>query len=254
MDLGLRGHRALVTGGSKGIGRAAAAILAEEGCDLLLAARDPAALDSAAEAIRARHQVQVEVIPADLSEESEVLRVAEAAGAVDVLVNNAGAIPPGGLLQVDDETWHRAWELKVHGFIRLTRALYPRMAARRSGVVVNVIGAAGERFPANYITGATGNASLMAFTRALGRASPADGIRVVAINPGPVATERHERLARAQAAEKFGDAERWRELSKTMPFGRAATPEEIGAAVAFLASPRSGYTSGTVLTIDGGGG
>jgi NAD(P)-dependent dehydrogenase (short-subunit alcohol dehydrogenase family) len=254
MDLRLTGRRALVTGGSKGIGRAAAQALAAEGCDIVLAARDSGVLEEAASAIRSRHQVQVEVLPADLSLEPETRRVAASAGAVDILVNNAGAIPSGGLLAVDDETWHRAWELKVHGFIRLTRALYPSMAARKSGVVVNVIGAAGERFPPGYIAGATGNAALMAFTRALGRAAPADGIRVVAINPGPVATERHEYMARTRAKEELGDAERWREFAKSMPFGRAATPEEIGAAVAFLASPLSGYTSGTVLTIDGGGG
>ncbi|WP_376095388.1 short-chain dehydrogenase/reductase [Roseomonas sp. CCTCC AB2023176] len=254
MELGLRGARALVTGGSRGIGLAAARTLAEEGCDLLLAARDPAALDAAAASIRSRWNVAVATHAADLSTNDAVRGLAGAAGAPDILVNNAGAIPPGNLLAVDDETWRRAWDLKVHGFIRLTRALYPGMALRRSGVVVNVIGAAGERFPPDYVTGATGNAALMAFTRALGRAAPKDGLRVVGINPGPVATERHEMLSRARAAETLGDAERWRELSASMPFGRPATPEEIGAAVAFLASPRSGYTSGTILTIDGGAG
>ena len=92
----------------------------------------------------------------------------------------------------------------------------------------------------------------MAFTRALGRAAPADGMRVVGINPGPVATDRLVTLLRARAAQQFGDAERWQDLTKTMAFGRPATPAEIADAVAFLASPRSGYTSGTILTINGG--
>jgi len=175
------------------------------------------------------------------------------AGDLDILVNNAGAIPPGGLLDVSDEAWRSAWDLKVFGFIALTRALYPAMAARRSGVIVNVIGVAGEKYPPGYIAGATGNAALMALTRALGRSSTADGIRVVGINPGPIATARQQMLARARAKKELGDAERWRELYKTMPFGRAGKPEEIGYAVAFLASPLSGYTSGTILTIDGGG-
>lgn len=253
MDLGISGRRALVTGGSKGIGRATAEILAAEGCDLLLAARDPAALAQAAAAIRARHQVSVEVLAADLSQDAEVLRLAEAAGRVDILVNNAGAIPPGTLLDVGQEQWRRAWDLKVFGFIALTRALYPRMAAQGGGVVVNVIGAAGEKFPPNYIAGASGNAALIGFTKALGKASTKDGIRVVGINPGPIATERYEMLARHQAQEKLGDAGRWQELFAAMPFGRPGKPEEIGDAVAFLASPRSGYTSGVVLTIDGGG-
>ncbi len=252
MELHLTGKRALITGGSKGIGRATALTLAEEGVDLVLAARDPAALAEAAALVRARRQVSVQTIAADLSQEDEVLRVAREAGAIDILVNNAGAIPPGGLLGVDNETWRRAWDLKVFGFISLCRAVYPAMQAAKSGVIVNVIGAAGEKFPASYIAGATGNAGLMAFTRALGRGSPADGIRVVGINPGATATARMEMLLRRQAADTLGDAERWLDLCKSLPFGRPGTPEEIADAVAFLASPRSAYTSGTILTIDGG--
>lgn len=253
MELGLAGKRALITGGSKGIGRAAAALLAEEGCDVTIVARDAATLAQAAEAIRAKRQVNVRHITADLSSDEAVRRVAEQAGEIDILVNNAGAIPPGDLVSVDNDTWRRAWDLKVFGFISLCRAIYPRMAARRAGVIVNVIGAAGEKFPPGYIAGATGNAALMGFTRALGRAAPNDGLRVVGINPGPVATDRLIMLQRDRAAKELGDAERWPELLSGMPFGRAATPEEIANAVAFLASERSGYTSGTILTIDGGG-
>jgi NAD(P)-dependent dehydrogenase (short-subunit alcohol dehydrogenase family) len=253
MDLKLAGKRALITGGSKGIGRAAAEILADEGCDVTLVARDAAVLDAAAAAIRARRQVNVRVIAADLSSDAAVRKVAAEAGEIDILVNNAGAIPPGDLLTVDDTTWRRAWDLKVFGFISLCRAVYPQMKARKSGVIVNVIGAAGEQFPSGYIAGAAGNASLMAFTRALGKQAPTDGLRVVAINPGPVETERLVMLQRDNAMKTLGDPERWRELTKGMPFGRPAKPEEIGYAVAFLASERSGYTSGTVLTINGGG-
>jgi NAD(P)-dependent dehydrogenase (short-subunit alcohol dehydrogenase family) len=209
-------------------------------------------LEDAASLIRSRHQIRVETTAADLSQTAEVERLAASAGEVDILVNNAGAIPPGTLLTVDDGRWRAAWDLKVFGFIGLTRALYPALKAR-GGVVVNVIGAAGESFDANYIAGSTGNAALMAFTRALGRAAPADGMRVVGINPGPVATERMTMLLRARAERDLGDPERWAELTRTMPFGRAATPEEIGDAVAFLASPRSAYTTGTIVTINGGG-
>jgi NAD(P)-dependent dehydrogenase (short-subunit alcohol dehydrogenase family) len=254
MDLQLAGKRALITGGSKGIGAAIAHVLAEEGCDLVLVAREKAALDATANAIRSKRQVNIATISADLSSEDAVRKVANEVGAVDILVNNAGAIPPGSLLDIDNETWRRAWDLKVFGFISLTRAIYPSMAARKAGVIVNIIGSAGEKFPPTYIAGATGNASLMAFTRALGRASPADGIRVVAINPAGTETDRHIMLLRDQAQRQLGDPERWRELDKKLPFGRAAHPAEIAYAAAFLASPRSGYTSGAVLTIDGGGG
>jgi len=251
MDLHLAGKRALVTGGSKGIGRASAEILAEEGCDVVLVARDPAALEEAAAAVRSRRQIRVETVVADLSRQAEVERVAAGAGAVDILVNNAGAIPLGGLLAVDDATLRAAWDLKVFGFISLCRALYPVLKARQ-GVVVNVIGAAGETFDPGYIAGVAGNAALMAFTRGLGRGAHADGMRAVAINPGPVATARLERLLRHRAGSELGDADRWLELCKGMPYGRPAQPEEIGAAVAFLASSRSAYTNGTVLTINGG--
>jgi hypothetical protein len=252
MDLQLAGKRALITGGSKGIGRATAEVLAEEGVDLVLVSRSADVLEATANAIRSSRQVQVETIAADLSQESEVRRVAEAAGDVDLLVNNAGAIPPGTLLSVDNDTWRKAWDLKVFGFISLCRQVYPQMAARKSGVIVNVIGAAGEKFPPGYIAGAAGNASLMAFTRALGHASQKDGIRVVGINPGATETERQTMLLRHRAQTELGDSERYRELLANNPFGRIATAHEIGYAVAFLASPRSGYTTGTILTIDGG--
>ena len=250
MDLHLTGKRALVTGGSKGIGRASAEMLAEEGCDIVLVARDPAAPEEAAAAVRSRRQVHVETVAADLSRQAEVERVAAGAGAVDILVNNAGAIPPGSLLAVDDATLRAAWDLKVFGFISLCRALYPVLKSRQ-GVVVNVIGAAGETFDPGYVAGVAGNAALMAFTRALGRGAHADGMRAVAINPGPVATARLERLLRHRAATELGDADQWLDLCKGMPYGRPAPPGEVGAAVALLASPRSAYTNGTVLTING---
>lgn len=252
MDLQLAGKRVLITGGSKGIGRATAELLAGEGCDLFLVARDAGALDEVAGKIRRQYPVKVSTMAADLSTDATAQKVADWAGDIDILVNNAGAIPPGTLTAVDDAAWRKAWDLKVFGYISLSRAVYPMMATRKQGVIINVIGAAGQWLPAGYIAGATGNAALMAFTQALARGSHHDGVRVVAINPGPVETKRLETMQRANAKKELGDAERWREMFKTMPFGRPAKPAEIAAAVAFLASPLSGYTSGTVLTIDGG--
>ena len=252
MDLQISGKRALVTGGSKGIGKAVAEVLAAEGCDLILVARDASALEETAQAIRARNQVSVQVIAADLSSDDAVKSVARQVGDIDILVNNAGAIPPGTLAQVDDATWRKAWDLKVYGFISMCREIYPAMAARKSGVIVNIIGAAGERHPSAYIAGAAGNSALIGFTRALARSAHADGIRVVGINPGAILTERAIMLARTKAEAQFGDAERWRDLHKSLPFGRAGLPEEVAHSVAFFASPLSSYTSGTILTIDGG--
>ena len=126
------------------------------------------------------------------------------------------------------------------------------MRARGGGVIVNVIGASGERPKSNYICGATANAALIAFTQALGGDSMVHGVRVVGVNPGPVATERLEALARASAADRLGDAGRWRELFAPLPGERAASVEEVADAVLFVASARSSYVSGAVLTVDGG--
>lgn len=254
MDLGLRGRKALVTGASKGIGRACAEALAEEGCDVVLVARTAADLEKARGEIAQRHNVAVRCYPLDLSQSKNVDTLAAECADIDILVNNAGAIPGGNIAQIDEPRWRAAWDLKVFGYINMTRRFYALMAARRQGVIVNILGAAGENPDFDYIAGSSGNASLMAFTRAMGGTAPKDGLRVVGINPGPVMTERLVTLTRTRAETRFGDPERWQELMQGYAFGRAAKPEEIGWMAAFLASDRSGYTTGTIVTIDGGGG
>lgn len=250
MDLNLTGKRALVTGASKGIGLAAAHSLGREGCEVVIAARSSEALDWAADELRAAG-IAATAIACDLSREEGQDTLAARCGELDILVNNAGAIPPGSLQDLDMHRWRAAWDLKVFGYIALTQKLYPRISERH-GVIVNVIGAGGERFPPDYIAGSAGNAALMGFVKALGRSSYRNGVRVVGINPGFVQTDRVKLMMRAVAEKDLGSADRWEELFSQMPFGRAAMAEEIGDAVAFLASPRSGYTSGTILTIDGG--
>ena len=252
MNLDLGGRKALITGASKGIGRAVARLLAAEGCDLVLAARTAADLEAVRAEIRARHAVAVTTVPVDLSRGDAARGLARDFPEIDILVNNAGAIPGGTIEEIDEQRWRQAWDLKVFGYINLTRAYFGLMKRRRRGVVINVIGSAGERLDAAYIAGSAGNASLMAFTRALGAAAPDAGLRVVGINPGPVATDRLVTLLKKRAQDRWGDAARWEELVKPMPFGRAAKPEEIAALVAFLASDLSGYTTGTIITVDGG--
>jgi NAD(P)-dependent dehydrogenase (short-subunit alcohol dehydrogenase family) len=252
MDLKLRGRTALITGASKGIGRAIAAVLAEEGCNLVLVARTAADLEAARKEIVARHNISVVTRALDLSGSTAVDQLAAAYLDIDILVNNAGAIPGGRIAEVDEKRWRAAWDLKVFGYINMTRAFYAAMKKRGGGVIVNILGVAGERLESTYIAGSTGNAGLMAFTKSMGAASPADNIRVVGVNPGPIDTERLEGLMRQRAQDRFGDAEKWRDFYKPMPFGRAGRPEEIAHMVAFLASDLSSYTSGTVITIDGG--
>jgi NAD(P)-dependent dehydrogenase (short-subunit alcohol dehydrogenase family) len=253
MDLGLRGRKALVTGASKGIGRACAEVLAEEGCDVVLVARTAADLEAARAKIAAQHNVAVRVFALDLADSRNVDRLAAECADTDLLVNNAGAIPGGDIAAIDEERWRAAWDLKVFGYINMTRRFYALMRERRRGVIVNIIGAAGENPDFDYVAGSTGNASLMAFTRAIGGTAPRDGLRVLGINPGPVMTERLVNLMKTRAASQFGDPEKWTEYMKPLAFGRAAKPEEIAWMAAFLASDRSGYTTGSILTIDGGG-
>ena len=254
MDLGLRGRKALVTGASKGIGRACAEVLAEEGCDVVLVSRTAADLETVRAKIVGQHNVAVRFYPLDLSDSQNVDRLAAECSDIDLLVNNAGAIPGRDLDAVDEGRWRTAWDLKVFGYINMTRRFYALMRERKKGVIVNILGAAGENPDFDYIAGSSGNASLMAFTRAIGGTAPRDGLRVMGVNPGPVLTERLETLMRHRAQTQLGDPERWRELMKGYAFGRAAKPEEIAWMVAFLASDRSAYTTGTIVTIDGGGG
>ncbi len=252
MDLKLRGRTALITGGSKGIGLAIARTLAAEGCHLHLAARTASELDKVAHEIRAAHGVTVTTHPADLAEGAQVKKVAAAAGEVDILVNSAGGIPRGTLTEIDEERWRRAWDLKVFGCINLTREIYAPMCRRGKGVIINIVGLSGDRPDAYYIAGSSANAALIMFSRSLGGDSIRHGVRVVAVNPGPVETEKHIRDTERLAQERFGDKSRWRDVMAGLPMQRAALPEEVSAMVAFLASDHASYISGSAVTIDGG--
>lgn len=252
MDLNLRGRKALVTGASKGIGYATAHCLATEGCDVVLVSRTAADLEAARQRIAKETNVAISVEPRDMSDSKNALALAQKYPDLDIVVNNAGAIPGGSVEDVEEARWRTAWDLKVFGYINLTRAYFARMKERRRGVIINIIGLGGEKLDFNDIAGGMANASLMAFSRALGGTSPGFGVRVLGVNPGPVLTERIEFLNRQRAAKQFGDENRWQENFAKMPFGRPATPDEIAAMVVFLASDLSSYTSGSIVTIDGG--
>jgi len=252
MKLELEGKTVLITGASKGIGLAAAHSFAAEGCHLQLAARDGVALAAAKEEIEKLHPVKVTIHPMDLAAPGAMVQLAEAAGHVDILVNNAGDIPSGPIESLDFAVVRRGFQLKVLGYMELSQIYYARMKAAGGGVIVNDIGNSGENWDANYIAGSTGNAAVMAFTRALGGVSLDDGIRVVGVNPGPVATDRMVKLMKRRALDTHGDEGRWEELFDNYPGGRPATPVEVAELMVFLASPRASYITGTVVTIDGG--
>jgi len=252
MDLNLKGRTALITGASQGIGEGLAIGFAEEGVHLHLAARRGDILGELAGRLVADYGIWTRAHAMDLTAPGACARLVEAAGDIDILVNNAGVIPGGDLFSIGEEAWRDGWALKVFGYIDLCRLVYPRMKARGGGVIINNIGNAGERYDPDYIAGTAGNASLMAFTRALGGPSLDDNIRVVGVNPGPVDTERIRKLLKQRAVDWYGDESRWPELVKRYPLGRPARVREIVDQILFLASDRAGYTSGTIITIDGG--
>lgn len=252
MDLRLSGRRVLVTGGSKGIGLACARAFLDEGCSVVLVARDAAKLEKAAAELAESDRTVT--WPADLSDGAARERLPAAFPDIDILVNNAGAIPGGGLLDLSMETWTAAWDLKVMGYIHLTQLFLTQMKERRAGAIVNIIGSAGRNPRYDYVCGGTGNAALMAFTGAVGGKATEWGVRVFGINPSMTRTDRVVSLSRARAEASLGDGDRWREMLTNLPLDRLIEPIEIANAACFLASDACGYVSGTVLDIDGGAG
>jgi len=252
MDLRLTGQSALVTGASKGIGLAVARAFAAEGCNLHLAARSEDALKNAKEQLSRKHGVSVAIHPMDLGKSENILELGRRCADVDILVNNAGEIPSGPIEALSEEDWRRGYDLKLFGYILLTKEIYRSMKARGSGVIINDIGNSGENWDANYIAGSTANAALMAFTKALGGQSLDFGVRVVGVNPGPVETERMVKINKRRAVDWYGDESRWTEMRERFPGGRPASAEEVADLTVFLASPRCGYVTGAIVTIDGG--
>ena len=252
MELALDNRRAVITGASKGIGLGVARALAAEGVHVLLASRNDEALRRECATIASDFNVEAEAVAVDLATAIGQRTLADAAidWDPDVLVNNAGAIPGGSIIDVDESTWRNAWDLKVFGYVNLTRFLLPHFETRGKGVILNVIGAAADRPSPGYIAGAVGNSGLVAFTKALGSTSLRNGVRVLAVNPGLIITDRMSDLLRKQAAERFGDQDRWEELIPTDP--APGTVEQVADVVTFLVSDRASHVSGVVLTIDGG--
>jgi len=253
MDLRLTGKKVLITGASQGIGAGLAKAYAEEGCDVVLTARNAEKLAAIkAEIAETAPEREVSLIPLDLTLPGAAEQLADGAGDVDILVNNAGVIPSGSLFDIDEAKWRAGWELKVFGYINLCRLYYPRMKAAGGGVIINNIGNGGEVTDPRYIAGAVGNASLMHFTRALGGSSLDDKIRVVGVNPGPVNTDRIYNMLKKRAKDLFGDENRYGELESTYPLGRPAHVSEVTDLIVFLSSYRAGYITGTIVTVDGG--
>lgn len=258
MELGLAGKTALVTGGSAGIGLACARTLVREGVDVALVARTRARLDEAARALEGeRAGAKIVTIAADLSQGDQVERAAVEArrglGQIDILVNSAGAARGGNFFELKDEAFLDAWNLKLLGYIRMTRIIASEMVARRDGRIVNIVGGAARTPSAEFLTGSTANAALINFTRGVSKELSKHNVRIVAISPGVTATERSDRLAEDDARLRGVSIDEARAArAKSIPLGRMVDPDEIAALAALLVSDRMSSITGCEIVVDGG--
>ena len=252
MDLHLGGKSVLITGASKGIGLACAHGFAAEGCNLHLASRTQADLEAARAMIVSKYDVEVTIHALDISDSSNVDILADRCTDIDILVNNAGAIPAGDIQAIDEKTWREAWDLKVFGYINMTRRFYPLLKNSGGGVILNIIGLAGVRVDPKYVAGSAGNASIIGFTNAMGAHALEDGMRVLGICPGPVQTERITTMLKTRAKDEKGDESRWQDYFAGMPLNRPALVEEVADVTTFLCSDRSSWLTGITINVDGG--
>ena len=253
MQLELENKVVLVTGGSKGIGRAAALGFLAEGAAVLICARGAEALDETRALAQGAESGRLIAMQADLTQaeaiKSVVARCREEFGRIDILVNNAGSARPGPFLDISDADWTEDWTLKFFGYVRMAREVLPHMQRQSSGVIVNIIGTGGLRPIANYMVGGAANAALNHFTKALAAEGAQHGVRVVGINPGPILTERLQKFA-AVFSQGSGSPEET--LRKMTPLGRVGEAEEVADLILFLSSARAAFIHGANVTIDGG--
>jgi NAD(P)-dependent dehydrogenase (short-subunit alcohol dehydrogenase family) len=255
MDLNLSGKVALVTGASRGIGEAIAERLAAEGMAIALAARDEGRLCDIASRIEAAGKI-VLVHAADLSDPSAPGAFVEVAmqrfGRIDLIVNNAGATKRGDFLTLTEDDWRDGFALKFFGALRLCRTAWPFLSASK-GAIVNIAGVGGRTGSAEFTIGGSVNAAMLNLTKCLADRGIRDGVRVNAINPGSIRTDRlAARVAHTAKETALSIDEAERHMTERMGIARFGTPEEIANLVAFLASEQASYVHGAIIDADGG--
>jgi NAD(P)-dependent dehydrogenase (short-subunit alcohol dehydrogenase family) len=254
VDLGLANKVVLVTGGSKGIGLACARAFAQEGAKVAIASRSRENLEQA-RAELGKEGVQVFAFPADLGDPQAARALAsetEALGAIDVLVNSAGASKRHALDQYDAHAWHQGMDSKFFPYVNAMDAVRAGMMERRRGAIVNIVGTGGKRAQPTHLAGGAANAALMLVTVGMANALGRFGIRVNAINPAATYTGRVKQALVLEAKEKnISEDEALKRLEAAIPFGRYGRPEEVAAVAVFLASEKASYVSGAVIPMDG---
>jgi len=252
MDLNLAGKIAIITGASRGIGRAIAEVLSTEGMRLILAARSGDLLQE----VVAGCSTDVYTLAIDLRQAETPQQLIDFAlekfGAIDLLVNNAGATKRGDFLELTEEDWQDGFALKFYSTVRCSRSAWRHLQTSQ-GTIVNIVGVGGRTGSAEFAIGGTVNAALLNFTKVLADRGIKDGVRVNAINPGAIATERLKTRIRAYEKENgipFDEAAL--QMAAKLGIKRFGEPVDIARAVAFLASQASYYCQGTILDVDGG--
>ncbi|THT98090.1 SDR family oxidoreductase [Lampropedia puyangensis] len=264
MDLDLQDAVVIVTGGSKGLGKACAKAFLQEGAKVALVARGQAGLDVAVHELQTWGSGRVSAIAADLSQphvaQQVVQQVTQQWGRVEVLVNSAGAAKRTPVEALDWASWNAGLQAKFTPYVNMLDAVLPGMVAAaqsgqagRLGAVVNVVGVGGKIPSASHLPGGAANAGLLLATVGLGRHYAQYGIRINAVNPGHIATDRlPQAIAQEASRQSISHAEAQAALQAQTPMQRFGTPEEVAHAVVFLASARASYTTGSFLSVDGG--
>jgi 3-oxoacyl-[acyl-carrier protein] reductase len=255
MDLGLKGKIALVTGSSRGIGRAVALALAAEGCDVMLTGRDEKALNEVADAIRKQGR-RAGVAVTDLRKPDAPAKLIEQVqrefGGLDILVNNAGATKRGDFLELTDADWEDGYALKFFAHMRLARAAWPILKARRGSIIV--IGGTGGRKPTEEFTiGSSVNAAVAAFSKCLADRGKHDGVQVNCIHPSMVETDRLWRRIKAEMDRTGWPEQKTREeMCKGFGITRFGKVEDVADLICFLVSSRATWMHGATVDLDGG--
>jgi len=258
MDLGIKGRRAIVTGGSSGIGYETARLFLEEGVRVLITGRDAGKLEKARDELKKKSGGEVHAVKADMTKEEDIKRMVDTAkdklGGVDILVNNAGTMYSGRFAVIDDDEMKKQLDTKLFGFMRAIRLVYPMMKAQKWGRIVNTIGGAGkEPDPYMFGSGMT-NAALLNLTKLLSTEFGEDNVLVNAICPGWVDTNLWRKNAeglRQELGAKSEDEAR-RAAARKNSVNRFGKPEELANATVFLCSERASYITGVSLNLDGG--
>lgn len=258
MDLGIRGKVAIVLAASKGLGRACAAALAEEGVNLVIGARNQQVLEEAARQIERTTGSKVLAVPTDVTKAEELKRIADNAihefGHVDILVNNAGGPPAGNFDAFSDEQWQAAFELNLLSAVRMIRLVLPSMRAQGSGRIINIVSTSVKQPIDNLLLSNSIRPGIIGLAKSLSLELAPANITINNVCPGRILTDRIRQLERIDEKVQQGMSEEeiLQKSAQGIPMRRLGKPEEVGALVAFLASQQAAYITGTTIQVDGG--